>query len=88
MSRQPGCPFPSPSDGGTSKLDNDGERLLLRCESIGVSRPPVEADEVTPSRDMTAALVAFRFRVLDPVAASRSALFRAVMDPGGGRSSM
>lgn len=71
----------SPSDGGTSKLDTDGERLLLKCEASGVSRPPVEAD-VASSRDAAA------FRLRDPVAASRSVVLRVVSEPGGGRSSM
>jgi hypothetical protein len=69
-----------------SKLDNDG--VLLRCEGSGVRRP-FDAD--ASSRATTAAAPsAFRFRVLDSVAALMSAPVRPVpvMEPGGGKSSM
>jgi hypothetical protein len=87
MSSHPGCSLLS--EGGTSKLDNDGERLLLRCDASGVRRPFVAFVTVASSRATTAAAPsAFRFKVLDSVAALRSAPVRPVMEPGGGRSSM
>jgi len=62
-----------------SRLETDGERLRLRCEGSGVSRPLL----VTSSRDAPPG--AFRFKGL----ASRvsRADFRVVIDPGAGISS-
>ena len=87
MPRQSCCS--SPSEGGTSRLETDGDRLLLRCDASGVNKPPVAVDAVVLSRDAVAAApAAFRFRDLDSVDASSSVVLRAVIEPGGGRSSI